>query len=530
MFNSILQSGMCNGVNGQCHLSRKDQTCNHPDTGGMKYTLRQGDGWFDSSITLSGRYLIAPQHIQNAIIRQYWAEERMTKQQGFDQKQGPKQHDGTDFEVTVDDYQDICQSLSFSESTLSSSGGSISGSTNAASVSSFDSAVSSIFSALTVLKGNTNRYGIPFRTPSLSLNKRRNLKSTMAMLVSSNVDRYAVPAQDSDEEISFDWDYDLDLTKDTKFHQVPPDSAQVLHLKTCAYMGDFYVKEFLMYSPQYPLPPEIVSKNTLSKEGGMPSISGSTLMDTTSLSPVSDCTISNGIASPIRLAVDNSSFLELALYGSLGLGTARTELSQRASLYENNCKGAYLKDFLVLGNSHSGEPILVSSLKSNRGAPIVRIYATKPRCKTQESIIHSDQLGLTKESYPLFTWAELRREGGEFPPTAETKYFLHTCTGRKNEFHKKPLFTAIHGHEGMMDINVFGHREDNNMNAVGKAFHCARVCVRMDSQTTCTGKSEINYMISIVKDVEIATVLAMVAIIDELVEFSMRKKCAMMAW
>jgi NifU-like protein involved in Fe-S cluster formation len=37
-------------------------------------------------------------------------------------------------------------------------------------------------------------------------------------------------------------------------------------------------------------------------------------------------------------------------------------------------------------------------------------------------------------------------------------------------------------------------------------------------------------MISIVKGVEFANILAMVAVIDELVEFSMRKKCAMLAW
>lgn len=513
MFNSILERGMCNGAKGQCHLYNKHRESvvnrNRKD---LYTTFPSGrrDGWFDDSTITSERYLIAPQQIHNAITRQYWAEERMEKRQGFEQ-QAPNH--GETNRMALDDYQDIRQSMSFAESVLSSSG-SISGATSTASISSFESAVSSIFSALTTVAGNTNKYGIPFKTPTLQSNKSKgkNLKKTKALRLSSHVDRYAISTKDSDEDdICQDWDYSLDLTKDCQYQPIPPNSSQVLHLKTHAYMSDFYVNEFLMSFPQYPLPPELVAKTF------------------TSISPAQDNVNTHDVSSPIRLAVDGSSFMELEFYGSLGLGTARTEVFQRgSSLANTNVKRGYLKDFLVMGNSCSGAPILVSSLKSKKGKPIVRIYATKPRCKTQESIIHSDKLGITKESYPLFTWAELRAGKGEFP-SAETKYSLHTCTGRKNEFHKEPLFTAIHGCDGMMDINVFGRKEDNERNAVGEPFHCARVCVRMDSQTQ-KRKSEINYMISVVKGVEVAMILAMVAIIDELVEFSMRKKFAILAW
>jgi hypothetical protein len=76
-------------------------------------------------------------------------------------------------------------------------------------------------------------------------------------------------------------------------------------------------------------------------------------------------------------------------------------------------------------------------------------------------------------------------------------------------------------------LNVFGRKEDDELKAKGDPFHCARVCVRSEFKIC---EQETNYMISIVKGVEFANILAMVAVIDELVEFSMRKKCAMLAW
>jgi hypothetical protein len=527
MFNSILERGMCNGARGQCHLYQKRREYVSNRSRHDSDVIDQ-DCWYDSGVT-SERYLIAPIHIQNAISRQYWVEQRMEKRQSVEQH--ALDRDATNL-LCDDDYKDLRQSMSFAESALSS--GSTSRATSTASVSSFDSAVSSIFSALTIVTGNANRYGIPFVTPAsrskCNSTNKRNLKKTKALVLSSIVDRYAILAQDSETEISHDWDYNLDLTKDDKDHQVPPNSAQVLHLKTCAYMSKFYVNEFLLYFPQYPLPPELATKNIqhILKQGGTASISRNAI-DYKNVSPSPDSSmIPNAISSSIRLAVDDSSFVELALYGSLGLGTSRTELSQRSSLLANNGRGGNLKDFLVLGNSRSGKPIWVSSLKSKKGKPIVRIYATKPSAKSQESIICSDQLGLTKESHPLFTWAELRTEGGNIP-CAETKYILHTCTGLKNEFHKEPLLTEVHGCEGVMDMNVIGRREDDEMNAVGLAFHCARFCIRSDPQTF-ESKPETNYIISIVKGVDVAMVLAMVAIIDELVEFSMRRKCAILAW
>lgn len=497
------------------------------------------------------RYIIGPQDIRDAITHQHHVEECIEKRQSLEATCTHSCHRG------LSDIQDIRQSMSFAESVLSSASATTTStsttsvsakstaSSTCASVSSLDSALSSVFSALTVVTGNTNRYyGVPFGKLSGATKKHTTTRQTNPRFVSSSKQldhlRFGFSKNKSDN----DWDYNMDVVEEVgrknvilkcETPELPPKTVNhhhVLHLKTRAYMSDFYADEFLMYFPQYPVPQELSANHR--KDMGHDAMSllhnpeNASKSKASSWSRVSLDMISSGVVSPIMLAVDDSSFLDMAIYGSLGLGTARTEASQRLiSKQKNSSIG--MKDFLILGKSNGEQPLLVCSLKSRRGKPVVRIFSTKPRSMGQKSIICTDQLGLTQESqsHPLYTWAELRTEG-EFPD-ANARYYLHTCTGRKNEFHKKPLLTAIHKCEGSTEIQIFGHREDREMSAIGEPFHCARVCVRTTS-TSQRCPPEANFMISIVKGVEVANILAMVAVIDELIEFNMKKRCAILAW
>ena len=502
MWNSVLQKGLCGNkfdVGHTCHNSSK-----WPKEPQLMYTFDQGDE------TNVGQYLISPEDVRNAIAHQYWLEETPEESNG---ETGTLAND-TDIardkdntyanptrttrkEKPLDHQLGIRQAMSFAESVLSAHASTAS----VTSDSSAESSVTSFFSAITSIVSNANKYGIP-ATPSPT---RRKNKSVM----SSSKDRYNVRENTRENN---DWDYGMAVMAKSK---TAPRESYVLHLKTIAHMCDFYRDEFLLSFPQYPVPKEMAIRKISMQSNWKPKPRhGGVLSAQRQLTPIG--------FSPIQLAIDNSSFLDICISGSLGLVTSRKQFSQLASIRKRKSTS---KDFLILGDRQTNKPLMVCSLKSRKGKPVVRIFAAKPRSPEQASSVNAKDIGLTAESLPLYTWAEIKTEG-EFPD-ANAKYSFHTSTGIKNKFHKNPLYTAIHESEGLTELHVFGRKEDGDLNATGDPFHCARVCVRSEFKMC---EQETNYVISIVKGVEFANILAMVAIIDELIEFNMRKKCAMLAW
>lgn len=510
MFSNLLASGLCSVQ--RCNPVQYDSyVCNARD---YKRSYRDKSNIYTSERTEGVTYLISRFDIEAAISHQHWVEDKMEKK-----KRG-------DLNLS------LRRSMSFAETTLSTCASND-------SISSEDSAYFSVFSAATQVTGHTNKYGIPIITPSSS--PRRKLNSSPRRKLKNRVnavpkDRYAASSSIKEK---CDWDYTMEVEMQDHIDKTPKPralSAFVLHLKMRAQMSDFYREEFLLSFPHFPVPKEMdvqsfqrswdnsKAKSPKRSRDHVPGL----VKSTSSMSSMSEQSAAMPPADvPIFLAVDDSSFLDIALSGSLGLCDSRSRKNILPSLDPS-------KEYLIIGDRQSRKPILVCSLKSRKGKPVVRLFATEPRIPEQEPTIHSDELGITKDRFALYTWAELRTVG-EFPDE-NTKYLLYTSTGAKNKFHKKPLYIACHEHEGSTELNVLRRKEDietnvsgDNSEAKSDLFHCARVCVRTDSNMS-NRNQETNYMMSIVKDVEFANILAMTAIIDELIEFAMRKKCAMQAW
>ena len=490
MFKILLDPGLCNGVKRCDTRSSEQHTYISKYEGADVRTLHGSDD--------HDEYLISRSDIENSLAHQYWVEQRMEERQ-----HGP-----------------LRRSMSDATSVLSSPASSTT-----------SSYASNVFSAITEVIGNDNKY-----VPASSSPKHKQGKSprgtgtgTGSSPSRKSRDRYQI-THSSIPEDDDDWDYLMDKKIGEKYDlKATPKHEYVLHLKMIARMSDFYRDEFLLSFPQYPVPKEMsMRKVSFQSNWGK----GKASRQSTSRSPPkvvrsNSCTSSacfqdseadDSDASPVLLAVDESSFLDIVVHGSLGL------VDNKRSSSASGKARRKLKDYLIIGKRQTDCPLLVCALKSRKGKPVVRIFSAKPRTPLQEASIESDKLGITTDSYPLYAWAELRTEGSF--PDANTKYFLHESTGDINQFHKTPLFTASHESAGSTELNIFVQR------VVGKGYskdplHCARSVVRSDSKMC---EQETNYMISIVKGVDFANILSMVAIIDELTEFTMRKKCAMQAW
>lgn len=458
------------------------------------------------------------------------------------------------------------RSMSFAESTLSGTmPGSMSGAMPGSpirhtqdqshisdnhSIASNNSSHYSMFSAITAITGHTNKYGMPKVNPNsnpTTNTQRRKLKrrSDRQRLSSTVEDRYALEEPSMEE--SNDWDYTMDVqmvdSTTTPKRNNTSSLKSVLHLKMNARMSDFYREEFLLSFPQFPVPKEMDMhkavfqsnfnwKKPVSRARNrrsldyMPGLVQSA-SSMSSSSEQSSVKLPTSFGAPLLMAVDGSNFLGITVAGCLGLVDSRSSMT--------TCRDPN-KKYIVIGDHHRSEkPMLVCCLKSSKGKPDVRILSTQPRMEGQEPItLSSDELGITEDSYTLYSWAELRTEN-EFPDE-NAKYSLHMSDGTKNKFHEEPTYTALHESAGATDLTVFRRKVEKPTSIIKKGkvqetkselLHCARICVRTDSDMC---NQETSYMISVVKDTGFTNIIAMVAIIDELIEFAMRKKCAMQAW
>ena len=144
---------------------------------------------------------------------------------------------------------------------------------------------------------------------------------------------------------------------------------------------------------------------------------------------------------PITYALDDASFLDLALTGSLGL----VESQQSSSRYK--------KDYLILKNIKKDTPIAVCALKSPHEAPVVRVYAAKPRIAGQIPAASTSDIGLPGVEVDLYAWAEFATEG-EFP--FPVRYSIYLSTGEEGKYEKEPSYKGSHPVLGSPDISVVG--------------------------------------------------------------------------
>jgi len=309
----------------------------------------------------------------------------------------------------------------------------------------------------------------------------------------------------------------------------------VLRLKMKANIGWFYTQRYLKMFPSELKP--IVGK-VPRKERGIPGLSS----ESSNSSFSSGCSSSRddthcidyGSMPPIRpviCPVTNESFFDLATTGCLGLvpreqdhKALKSSRRQLRDHYENSPDHC-----IVLINKRSGSPLAVCALKATSGSPVVRIYATRQMSFAQKPTATTRQLGLDwADDLPLYTWAEVKSEGDYLDEISFTVFMVKRFDGC---FSSQPSYKASFG----------GHATDDNsavrspvIKMVGRTENerqmsgCALIWIQADKVTTKThseNASDLSFHIHLAQGIDPAFLICFTAIVDEILEKSMRMRC-----
>ena len=301
-------------------------------------------------------------------------------------------------------------------------------------------------------------------------------------------------------------------TKQARFSK--EEFYNVLQLKMKLNLADYYQNEYLAMFPNSPTPAGMASNiSTPSKRETAPQLTPISSDASSRSSATPGVAFGSGVSSsPIRLLADDSSFLDLAITGSLGL-------VNRGSGKGNSLSGSPSKQksplhYTVLINRRSGVPLAVCALKSHHGPPVVRIYATKQRVVGQRPAASTGDLGLTwTDSFPLFAWAEFTTEG-EFP--MPTQYSLYMASGSDGRFEKEPSYRASHQRTGSPDISMIGRTQTET-----EYKGCALLSFVSDENND----DEPFLSLSISRGIDPALLICFAAIVDETMEKTMRLHC-----
>eukprot|EP00522_Entomoneis_paludosa_P015143 CAMPEP_0172461154 /NCGR_PEP_ID=MMETSP1065-20121228/39566_1 /TAXON_ID=265537 /ORGANISM="Amphiprora paludosa, Strain CCMP125" /LENGTH=541 /DNA_ID=CAMNT_0013216389 /DNA_START=199 /DNA_END=1824 /DNA_ORIENTATION=+ len=217
---------------------------------------------------------------------------------------------------------------------------------------------------------------------------------------------------------------------------------------------------------------------------------------------------------PVQLLVDDSTFLDLGLTGSLGL-VDRPRENIRVMGGRKFLKPP--AHYIVLLNRRSGAPLAVCALKNTSGGdPVVRIYATKRRAYGQRPAASTRKLGFHwTESFPLYTWAEIVTEGRYPNPV---KYSIFMASGNDGRFEEVPSYLAEHSSVGSSEIRILG-MTDRETEYTG----CAVLCLSKDYESN---EEDLFFRLSVSKGVDPALFVCFAAFVDELMEKTMRMECS----
>jgi hypothetical protein len=309
----------------------------------------------------------------------------------------------------------------------------------------------------------------------------------------------------------------------------------VLRLKMKANIGWFYTQRYLKMFPSELKP--IVGK-VPRKERGIPGLtcesSNSSFSSGCSSSRDDTHCIDYGSMppiSPVICPVTKESFFDLATTGCLGLvpreqdhkalRSSRRQLRDHYEKSRDHC--------IVLINKRSGSPLAVCALKATSGSPVVRIYATRQMAFAQKPTATTRQLGLDwADDLPLYTWAEVKSEGDYLDEINFTVFMVKRFDGC---FSSQPSYKASFG----------GHATDDNgavrspvMKMVGRTNNerqmsgCALIWIQADKMTTRThseNASDLSFRIHLAQGIDPAFLICFTAIVDEILEKSMRMRC-----
>lgn len=309
----------------------------------------------------------------------------------------------------------------------------------------------------------------------------------------------------------------------------------VLRLKMKANIGKFYTQRYLtmFQSEREPILGTIPNREEEVPELTCESSDSSFSSSSSSTSDHSNC-MNYGFMPPIipvKCSITNQSLFDFAITGCLGLvpreqdhKALRSSRRQLRHQYENipeNC--------IVLLNKRSGAPLAVCSLKATSGSPVVRIYATRQMAFAQKPIATTQQLGLDwTEDLPLYEWAEVKYEGdlldemsftvfmvkrfdGYFPSQPSYKAWFDGYAADDNEAVRSPV------------IKMVG-RTDSERNMSGCALiwiEADEMTRRMQTENVC----DLSFHINLAQGIDPGFVICFTAIVDEILEKSMRMQC-----
>jgi len=285
--------------------------------------------------------------------------------------------------------------------------------------------------------------------------------------------------------------------------------SNVLYLKLRANLVNFYENHYLTLFPNSPRPSGVDIHGNLSS----PIFSRIRARD----SPTAIDYFDGVQSSPVLLDVDGSSFLDLAVSGSLGLVDRSNGVEDPPTVTPSSRQKSP-KHYIVLLNRRSGIPLAVCALKSPNGPPVVRIFATKPRVPGQRQAASTLQLGLNwVANYPLYTWAEFTIEGGYKTPM---QYSLYMATGSNGVFEKKPSYLGYHSENASPDIMVSGRTPEKDYKG------CAVLSIKTDEAEG--PDNDAFFSLAVSRGVDPALFICFAAIVDETIEKNMRLQCEML--
>ena len=156
------------------------------------------------------------------------------------------------------------------------------------------------------------------------------------------------------------------------------------------------------------------------------------------------------------------------------------------------------------------------AMKAASGDPVVRIYATRQRVFAQRPAATTRQLGLDwADDLPLYAWAEVVSDG-ECLNTMKFSVFM--ANGSEGRFSSQPSYEAsLHGVEHPV-IKILG-KTDMESTFSG----CALISVCVDESS---GKgTDVSFNLDLAQGIDPALMICFTAIVDEVMETSMRTQC-----
>lgn len=203
----------------------------------------------------------------------------------------------------------------------------------------------------------------------------------------------------------------------------------------------------------------------------------------------------------IRHAYSKDVFMRLGIQGSLGLLAAlKGDVSGTGGIRRSPKKTSMKQ--LVLIDLGTRAPVAVCALKSLYGPPVVRIHSPNPSIFCQ-----APSAGIKFEGRALYPWAEIRVEG-EFP--LPVRYSVSLAIGN-DRFESEPSYRGSHLRVGSPDISVVGKTEKESVMS-----GCAIITLGKG------GRSNDRFYISIARGVDPSLFLCFAAVVDEILEHTMR--------